>query len=123
MENSVIVPNSSSTVTSETSSDASSTQTLVGNESGETTDTLLLRFSHSCKPFKLPEYPEVAYVASQQFNDPAISVTNRQEGSENVFKFELNTEVPKYGNSLSFNIEGRTYTVDLLPYKPYRYRR
>ena len=145
--NSVIVPNNDSTQTpgeapstttlvanatdvtetsSEASSSATSTTTLVEEnvEAEETTDALILRFSVACRPFGLPKYPEVAKVAREQFDDPMIMVTNRMEGSEEVFKFELNNQVPKYGNSLSFLVEGITYKVDLQPVERYtRYSR
>ena len=107
----------------ESSSDASSTSTLIGPENQETTDQLVLRFSLSCRPFKLPEYPEIAFVASQHFDDPMISVSQRLEGSERVYRFELNSEVPKFGNALSFEVLGKTYNVDLQPYQPYQQRR
>ena len=109
--------------TSETSSTSTSTSTLVAEDTNETTeavettDTFTLRFSLVCRPFKLPGYPEVALEATRFFQDPQISVTNRQEGSELVYKFELNEQKPKYGNSLSFVVEGQKYNIDLLPYE------
>ena len=94
-DNTEIVDSASETTSSETTS----TSTLVANENVEMTDTLCLRFSLVCKPFKLPEYPEVAQVAMEYFQDPLLNCIPIREGSEKVYKFELNQEVAKYGHS------------------------
>ena len=103
--------------TVDSASETSSTSTLVAQEAVETTDTLILRFSDVCRPFKLPEYPEVAHVGVERFQDPNINCVPKKEGSEWVYIFELNEQVPKYGNSLPFTVEGKVYNVDLQPYE------
>ena len=112
----------SSNAVVDTTSETSSTSTLVANENVEMTNTLCLRFSYTCKPFKLPEYPEVAHVAMEYFKDPLLNCIPLREGSEKVYKFELTKEVPKYGQSLTFEVEGKRYNVDLKPYER-RFRR
>ena len=99
------------------SASESSTNTIVPSENVEMTDTLCLRFSLTCKPFKLPEYPEVAQVASEYFEDPFLNCIPYREGSEKVYKFELNNPVQKHGHSLTFAVEGKRYNVDLKPYE------
>ena len=106
----------------DTTSEASSTNTLVAEENNETTDTFLLRFSLVCRPFKLPKYPDVALEAMRYFEDPQISVTPRKEGSELVYRIEINEQKPKYGNALSFTVEGKKYNVDLHPVEEEEYR-
>ena len=108
---------SSSTVTLVEQDAVETTDTQVEQDTVEKTDTLVLRFSETCRPFKLPRYPEVAQVGLQHFGDPNINVVPMKEGSEEVYVFELNEEVPKYGNSLPFTIEGVLYNVDLKPYE------
>ena len=99
------------------SASESSSSTIVPSENVEMTDTLFLRFSLTCKPFKLPEYPEVAQVASEYFDDPLLNCIPFREGSEKVYKFELNQEVQKHGHSLTFMVDGKRYNVDLKPYE------
>ena len=106
---------------SETSSTTTSTSTLIAPENEETTeettDTFLLRFSLTCKPFGLPDLPGIAFEAIRYFDDPMLNLTYRDYGSEIVYKFEVNKEWPKYGNALTFIVEGKTYNVDLEPYE------
>ena len=117
-----------------TSSDTSSTSTTVANsetcnvstvvepECMETTNTFVLKFSLVCRPFKLPEYADVAQEAIRYFNDPDISVDRRKQGSEVLYRMEINEQRPKFGNALTFTVEGIKYNVDLLPYEPARGR-
>ena len=115
----------------DTPSETSSTSTLVAQETietvvqqeaVETTDTLVLRFSQTCRPFKLPKYPEVARIGLEYFADPNINCVPVREGSEEVYVFELNEPVPKYGHSLPFTVDGMLYNVDLQPYEVYTKR-
>ena len=119
----------SPTTTMATSSDTSSTSTTVANsetcststvepECTETTNTFLLKFSLVCRPFKLPEYADVALEAIRYFDDPEISVDRRKQGSEVIYRMEINEQRPKFGNALTFTVEGIKYNCDLIPHEP-----
>ena len=102
---------------SDTSSETSSVITVIENEHIETTRKFLLQFSKSCRPFKLPLYPEIAFNVSNHFDDPFCNVTPKRMGSEEAYIIELTKPVPKYGNSLKFFVEGKNYNVDIEPYE------
>ena len=112
-------PSTDNNATIDATSEASSTATLCPEsteEPIETTNTFILKFSIACRPFGLAEYPEIARVATEHFGDPMANVTWRRVGSEKIYKIELSKQYPKYGNSLTFLIQGQTFNVDLLPY-------
>ena len=108
MENSNVEVTTGNSEITEVSSEASSTVTLVAQEDQETSDTFILRFSTACSPFRLPEHAEIGLAAIEKFEDPMLTCTHRTEGAEIVYKIELTKQVPKYGNSLTFIIEGNT---------------
>ena len=81
------------------------------------TDTFFLRFSRSCRPFKLPEYPEIGAVASEHFNDPAINCTYDWVRGEKVYRLETNDQHPR-DQSLKFTVEGLDYMIKLDPLDP-----
>ena len=109
----------------ETNSEASSTDTIVDTGSSEgpststvvatedLTDTLYLRFARVSRPFKLPDYPEVAFEVKKYFKDPETSVTWYKRGAEKIYKIELGTKVPKKGHTIPFKVENHTFSVDL----------
>ena len=74
------------TAITDVESETSSTSTLVAQENVETTDMFVLRFSRACRPYRLPTYPEIAFEAVNQFDDPFLNVIPRKEGSEEVYK-------------------------------------
>ena len=104
---------------SDTGSETSSVTTVIPKDV-EMTNKLMLRFSRTCRPFKLPSYPMIAFEASNHFEDPLCNVVPGREGSEKTYRIELTKYVPKHGNYLTFVVEGVKYNVDLEPFVDYR---
>ena len=105
----------------DTNSEASSECTIV--EPDEMVDILYLRFSMVARPFKLPEYPEVAFEVKKYFQDPATLLTWYRVGAEIIYIVELEKPVTKKGHSVTFRRGERTLTVDLYDYEPTYYQR
>ena len=94
-----------------------STQETITQENVATTDTFFLRFSRSCRPFKLPEYAEIAATAINHFNDEAINVTYDWVRGEKVYRMETTEPHPR-DQSLMFTVEGHEYFIKLDPLEP-----
>ena len=108
---------STSTITTADSIITTDTPTIVNTASVNTemTDKFTLRFSSTCKPFGHPEYVTIAEEAIRYFDDPYLTATYLDNGPETIYFFEVNKYWPKYGNSLSFVVEGIKYNIDLQP--------
>ena len=87
---------------------------------GETkkSDTFYLQFSTVCKPFGLPQLPEVAQVAMTYFKDPSMNVEFERWGSETVYRFQISKQIESVGHKLTFKVQGTDYDVELEAEKP-----
>ena len=82
------------------------------------TDCFFLRFSTRCRPFKLPEYPEVAQILQDHFiADEAVSVDYEYQHGEQVFIIELSKKFPAK-QVVEFKVNKRTYRMRLEPQEP-----
>ena len=100
----------------ETAIDSNTAQAL------PTTDLFFLKFSKTCRPFKLPEYPEIAYLAGLHFNDPAVNVTFDFHKGEKFYIMET-TEHHSVEQKMKFTVRNRDYFIKLDASAPANIRR
>ena len=106
-----------------TSTSTATAQTEPGESTAvEYTDTFFLRFSRDCRPFKNPDYPEIALIAQNHFKDPAMNCTYFYNKSEIIYRMET-TQQHSTIQALKFTVEGKEYTIELEPFIRYSGKR
>ena len=93
---------------------------MADKEITEKSDTFYLRFSSVCKPFGLPQLPEVARTAMNYFFDPSMNVDFERMGSDTIYKFEVSNEIDSAGHKLVFKVQGEVHKIELEASKPQR---
>ena len=63
-------------------------EVITNTQTEESTETNLffLRFAQIVKPYRLPNYTEIANSALERFQDPALKVTMKRKGAEKIYK-------------------------------------
>ena len=82
------------------------------------TDIFLLKFSTRCRPFKLPEYPEIAQLVQKHFHDDqGVSVDYEYDYGEEVYIIETTRLYPAE-QYIDFKVNKVIYKMKLEPQEP-----
>ena len=82
------------------------------------TDVFILKFSTRCRPFKLPEYPEVAQIMQNHFSeDEGVIVDWEFDYGEKIYIIECTRLFPVDQN-VEFKVNKKIYKMKLDPQMP-----
>ena len=95
-------------------------EVMTNTHTEESTETNLffLRFAQNVKPYRLPNYTEIANSALERFQDPALKVTMKRKGAEKIYKIQLSSKIKAEGHSLLLPCNGVDVRIPLTTVDP-----
>ena len=93
------------------------------NEPNIMSKIFYIKFSTVARPFKLPQWAEIAAKGKEHFMDPGMRCLRRKVGAETFYMYQLNKAFPKDGHVLKFTCAGEEHSFTLVTEDPTQSRK